>query len=79
MRGRTASATTAQERPDRSPKIPKPNDPRGVAVYDGQRFAGGVVPDDGKHHLFNAGGRWLGTFTTRLVAMRALPLGGGVS
>ena len=45
----------------------------GLAVYDGVVLVAAITFAEGKHHLFDPSGRWLGSFPSQQAAMRAAP------
>jgi hypothetical protein len=50
-----------------------------VAVYDGSERVGEIVERDDGFRAFDARGRCIGMFETRLAAMRSIPNTGGSS
>lgn len=51
----------------------------GLAVHDGVTFIGTVIERGDGFHAFDARGRCIGMFETRLAAMRSIPNTGGKS
>jgi hypothetical protein len=54
--------------------IPSANAPRALSIYDGQNFAGRIVPQDGDYFAFRTDNTLLGVFPTQREAMCALPV-----
>jgi hypothetical protein len=45
-----------------------------LAVYGGAALVGSITERGGKHRVFDSAGNLVGTFTSRLAAMRAIPV-----
>jgi hypothetical protein len=70
---RSSESTAARRRLARPRNIPAPGGPNSVVITDGQDVAGSITFHAGEHHLFDPNGKWLGSFKSRVEAMRAAP------
>jgi hypothetical protein len=73
---------TQQPNANNSPRVSaqvshrNPNPEPRLAVYDGARRCGHIVPRDGKFAAFDQNDNLVGTFASQTAAVRSLPDGG---